>query len=68
MGFKQAIVKAAITSMALAAWRIAGEPLWRAYIEGQGGAVGAGELALGYFAVILASWGISELITRRMEP
>ena len=68
MGLTKTIVKAAIMSMTLAAWKVVGEPLWRAYIESQGGAVGAGELALGYFAVILLSWGVSGLITRRMEP
>lgn len=68
MSLTKTIVKAAIMSLTLAAWKVVGEPVWKAYVEGQGAAVGAGELALGYFAMILCSWGISALITRRMEP
>jgi hypothetical protein len=62
------IVKAAVMSLGLAAWKIFGESAYKSWLEGQGlSAGGMGETAFGYFVAILISWGAASLVTRSMD-
>jgi hypothetical protein len=61
------IIKVAFTALALAFWQLFGQPLWNAWIESQGKAVGFGETALGWFMVLSVAWVVSALVTRRMK-
>jgi len=61
------IIKIAFTALALAFWQLFGQPLWNAWIESQGKAVGFGETALGWAIVLTVAWIVSGLVTRRMR-
>jgi len=62
------IVKAAVMSFGLAAWKIFGESAYKSWLESQGlSPNGLGETAFSYFLVIIISWGLSSIITRNMD-
>jgi hypothetical protein len=60
------IVKIAVTAITLAIWQLFGQPLWNAWIESQGKAVGFGEVALGWAIILSIAWVLSSLVTRKI--
>ncbi len=67
MGLVDRLIKSAFLGLALAAWQLFLQPLYNRWIESQGRAVGFGETALGYTVVILATWTVASLVTRRLS-
>jgi hypothetical protein len=67
MGLLSTIVKALFLAGGLALWNLYLQPMYEEWLRMQGKVMGFGELMLGYFIVILVSWSIAALITRRLN-
>jgi hypothetical protein len=67
MGLLSTIVKALFLAGGLALWNLYLQPIYGEWLKMQGKVMGFGELMLGYFIVILVSWSVAALITRRLN-
>jgi hypothetical protein len=67
MGLLATIVKALFLAGGLALWNLYLQPIYEEWLKVQGKVMGFSELMLGYFIVILVSWGVAALVTRRLN-
>lgn len=66
MNFSKNIVKAAILAVTMAVYSVFLQPMWVEWLKTQGYTVGFGEIALGWFFMILIAFVFTHFLTRGM--
>ena len=67
LGLSKKLVQALILSFALAIYQVFLASMWENFVVDQGASLGVGEVAAGYFLVMLVALMASWWITRRMS-